>query len=48
MEGIVAIDPAGMIFEENNAHKKLGQGDAKAVQAGNSIAFFRNKKVRQY
>ena len=33
MEGIVAIDPAGPIFEGNNKANKLGKGDAKAVQA---------------
>ena len=32
MEGILAIDPAGPIFEGNKANK-LGKDDAKAVQA---------------
>ena len=31
MEGILAIDPAGPIFEDNN-ELKLGRNDAKAVQ----------------
>ena len=32
MEGILAIDPAGPIFQTNKANK-LGKNDAKAVQA---------------
>ena len=32
MEGILAIDPAGPIFEDNS-ELKLGKNDAKAVQA---------------
>ena len=32
MEGIVAIDPAGPVFLDNN-ELKLDSGDAKAVQA---------------
>ena len=32
MEGILALDPAGPIFEGNRVNK-LGKGDAKAVQA---------------
>ena len=32
MEGILAIDPAGPIFEGNKVNK-LGKNDAKAVQA---------------
>ena len=31
MEGILAMDPAGPIFEDNN-ELKLGNNDAKAVQ----------------
>ena len=32
MEGILAIDPAGPIFEDNNAINRLDRNDAKAVQ----------------
>ena len=32
MEGILAIDPAGPIFENNKRPTKLGREDAKAVQ----------------
>ena len=31
MEGIIAIDPAGPIFEDNNVHL-LGRNNAKVVQ----------------
>lgn len=32
MEGILALDPAGPIYEANSELTKLGQNDAKAVQ----------------
>ena len=32
MEGIIAIDPAGPIFEDNSETTRLGKNDAKAVQ----------------
>ena len=32
MEGILAIDPAGPIFEDNSETTRLGKNDAKAVQ----------------
>ena len=31
MEGIIAMDPAGPVFEDN-AINRLGRNDAKAVQ----------------
>ena len=39
MDGILALDPAGPVFESNN-ELKLAKTDAKAVQGGNSIGFF--------
>ena len=32
MEGILALDPAGPIFDVNSESTKLGKNDAKAVQ----------------
>ena len=32
MEGIIALDPAGPIFEANSGSTRLGKTDAKAVQ----------------
>ena len=32
MEGIIALDPAGPIYESNSDLTKLGRNDAKAVQ----------------
>ena len=32
MEGILALDPAGPIFDVNSEQNKLGKNDAKAVQ----------------
>ena len=32
MEGIIAMDPAGPVFEDNNAINRLDRNDAKAVQ----------------
>ena len=38
MDGIIALDPAGPLFE-SNIELKLGKSDAKAVQGLNSIEF---------
>ena len=32
MEGIIAVDPAGPLFDDNSATTRLGKNDAKAVQ----------------
>ena len=32
MEGIIALDPAGPIFDANSGSTRLGKTDAKAVQ----------------
>ena len=32
MEGILAIDPAGPVFEGNSAISRLDRNDAKAIQ----------------
>ena len=32
MEGILALDPAGPVYEDNNANNRLNGNDAKAVQ----------------
>ena len=32
MEGIIAMDPAGPVYETNPVNNKLDKNDAKAVQ----------------
>ena len=40
MEGILALDPAGPLFESNSELTKLGKNDAKAVQVFHTSTAF--------